>query len=108
MLVPHLCGRKQTKMTDDAGFPFDTSGMTEILFDDIRNLSVYNGIFRCTLYSYRIVAGFAEPCWVPVTPLAMPVAAVGPVAQKAMQFVGAKSVQTCAEFVRDRMHSLLH
>ena len=41
-------------MTEDM-LIYDTSNLQEVLFDDIRDLSIHNGIFRCTLYAYRVV-----------------------------------------------------
>lgn len=89
-------------------YPFDTSTMTELLFEDIRDLSVHNGIFRCTLYAFRVVPPNTEPQWVPVLPLAMPVSAVGPVAGKALAKCGIDAVQGAKEFVRDQVSRLLH
>lgn len=94
-------------MGEDAPPLFDTSGMQEMLFEDIRDLSIRGSIFRCTLYTYKWVSGFKEPCWVPVQPLAMPIAAVPMVCGKALELCGAEAIRSAREFVRDKV-SLLH
>jgi hypothetical protein len=87
-------------MSDDT-LVYDTSNLQEVLFDDIRDLSIHNGIFRCTLYAFRVVPPCPKPVWVPVLPLAMPVAAVVPVARKALEMVASDAVTATKDFVRD-------
>lgn len=90
-------------MGQERDLTFDTSGMTELFFDDIRDLSVHNGIFHCTLYAYRVVPPATEPQWVPVQPLAMPISAVAPVCRKALAKVGSDAVQAVKEFVSEKL-----
>lgn len=92
----------------DGDFPFDTSGMTEIIFDDIKDISIHNGIFRCTLYAFRIVPPNHEAQWVPVLPIAIPISAVGPIAGKALAKAGDGSYQACKAFVRGAALRLVH
>lgn len=56
---------------------FDTSGLQELLFEDVRDLSVHNGLLRFTTYTFRRVPGFKGPVWVPVQPMITPVDCLG-------------------------------
>lgn len=91
----------------DGNAIFDTSGMQELFFEDIRDLSIHNGVFRCTLYSFRIIPGFAGPVWVPILPLAMPVPCVAPVAGKALEMVGSEAIRAAKDFMRAKLASPL-
>lgn len=104
--APKKCGATTMGMQDEP--TFDTSGMSEIFFNDIRGLSVHDGIFRCTLYSYRIVSGFSEPCWVPVQPLAMSVGTAANSARKALAFVSEKSIANVRDFATDALARMAH
>lgn len=87
---------------------FDTSSLPEILFEEIRDLSVHNGIFRCTLYAFRMIAPFEEPVAVPVMNVAMPVDAVPPCAFKALDKVTSHVISNARDFVREKVTSLLN
>lgn len=94
-------------MSEDA-IAFDTSSLQEILFDDIRDLSIHNGIFRCTLYAFRVTTAGREPVWVPVLPVAIPVSAVVPAAAKAIEMVTDDGLKSAKEFVRKKLSALVH
>jgi hypothetical protein len=60
-------------------------------------------MFRARLYTYRLVAGFTEQCWVPVLPVALPAAYVGPICGKALDFLARESIRNAKEAVRDKV-----
>lgn len=89
-----------------AGELFDTTGLPEVFFDDIQDLSLHAGVFRCTLYALRKLPGGSEPVMVPVLNLAMPAGSVAPVAGKALDIVGTEAIRGAKEFVRERLQAV--
>lgn len=55
-------------------------------FDDIRDFTIHEGVFRFTPYIWQTAAGEGHPEWVPLRPMTCPVKNVGPMASKAMFF----------------------
>lgn len=86
---------------------FDTSSLPELFFEDIRNLSVHNGMFHCCLYTFRLNPGCGTPVWMPVQPLVMPASAVGGICGKALAMVGSEAVRSAKEFVAEKLR-LVH
>ena len=82
---------------------FDTSALPEVFFDDIDNLSLISGVFRCTLYALRRLPGLSEPVMVPVLNVALPAVSVMPVAGKAVDLVAIEGVKAAKELVRSRI-----
>lgn len=78
-------------MNDD-GELFELFATQEIFADNIENISIVNGVFRCTLFSLQIIPPARDPVKVAVVRVAMPVSSAGEAARKALAALTVKAI----------------
>lgn len=67
-------------------------GVPEIFGDDIDNISIVNGVFRCCIYSLQIIPPSNEPVKVVAMRIAMPVPGAASAARKALAILTVKAI----------------
>jgi hypothetical protein len=93
-MLPRHINERGKAMSGAGKLLLEPFQVPDFFADNIDNISVINGVFRCTLYCWQTIPPETEPVRVAVAHVIMPVGSVPEAAAKALKAVTVAAITT--------------